>query len=1108
MKLLHFTFGSILLIFSCAKREKTNIGLLKINPDLIPPVIVLLDTVPPPKTINLKNVPATRVVTVPKAAVDSYNFINEDGQEKIKLYPPLNLKGSLPVAHFTNFDVVDGLPQGFVSCGWLDKRGRIWFGTLGGGISLYDGTGFTNFSTEQGLPHSSIRCIGEDNKGNLWFGTAGGGVCRYDGIRFTNFTTREGLADDMVFSITKDKSGNLWFGTYSGGASRFDGKKFTTLDTSSGLPSNNVNMIMEDSKGNIWFVTFGSGVCRYDGMNFTTFTTQDGLPTNYMQTLFEDSRGILWFGSFEKGVSRYDGKSFTTFTTEQGLANNTINSIEEDREGNIWLATQGGGVSRLDAKLRISNGRSGEVSTGHEMVFTNLTTRQGLSNDLVNSITKDQHENLWFGTMEGVSCYHGKALSHFSSDQGLPEDLVICIGEDTSGNIWLGTSANGLIQYDGKNFTNYTTHQGLASNRIGALWPDSRGNLWIGTLGGGLCFFDGTRFSSFTTQQGLPDNDIYTLAKDANDNLWIGTVNGVSCFDGKEFKNFTTQQGLPQNLVVSITQDTKGNMWFGTEGGGVSRFDGKKFTNFSTIHGLANNYVLDIEEDKNGNLWFGSRGGGVSRYDGSAFSIFNTHHGLPDNVVYAVEEDEEGVMWLGTNQGLATLKFKSPVLGNEAGQVDDTGVLPMSKDQLKNNELVWGIYNFSTGYPIKDLNDRAVCITKKSMKEGNWDSKGVIWACSGDGKVIRFNPNALVTSSEPPTVFIRSIKLDEQTLNWYALRNSKKDSLLIAQQNAVIYHKSQTVTEMENFQRRFENIQFDSITPFYQLPLNLVLPYKHNRVGFDFGAIETDRNFMVRYQYQLEGYENEWSLVTEKTSASYGNIAEGKYNFKLKAQSPEGVWSIPIDYHFRVLPPWWRTWWSYGTFIVLIGIAIRGLIRYRFRALLKEKRVLEQQINLRTAEVIQQKEEIAIQRDHLEQSLQNLKNTQNLLIQSAKMAALGDLTAGIAHEIQNPLNFVNNFAEINKELLDEIQEERGKEKGERDDRLESELFSSVKENEEKIHQHGKRADAIVKGMLQHSQRNVGVKEPTNINALSEDYLRLAYHGFHAKNPNFTAILNF
>lgn len=142
----------------------------------------------------------------------------------------------------------------------------------------------------------------------------------------------------------------------------------------------------------------------------------------------------------------------------------------------------------------------------------------------------------------------------------------------------------------------------------------------------------------------------------------------------------------------------------------------------------------------------------------------------------------------------------------------------------------------------------------------------------------------------------------------------------------------------------------------------------------------------------------------------------------------------------------------------------------------------------------------------LAKTLTDLQTTQSQLIQSEKMASLGELTAGIAHEIQNPLNFVNNFAEVNKELLDEIQGERRKEKGERDEHAEEQILLTLKENQEKILQHGKRADAIVKGMLQHSQKTVGVKEPTDINALAEEYLRLAYHGFRAKNPNFSAEL--
>jgi len=152
-----------------------------------------------------------------------------------------------------------------------------------------------------------------------------------------------------------------------------------------------------------------------------------------------------------------------------------------------------------------------------------------------------------------------------------------------------------------------------------------------------------------------------------------------------------------------------------------------------------------------------------------------------------------------------------------------------------------------------------------------------------------------------------------------------------------------------------------------------------------------------------------------------------------------------------------------------------------------------------------QKLEIEDQRDQTNRALEHLQQTQAQLIQSEKMASLGELTAGIAHEIQNPLNFVNNFSEVNNELIEELKMKNAKFKMPYDEE-EIELLNDIYQNNEKINHHGKRADAIVKGMLQHTRSSSGVKEPTDINALADEYLRLAYHGLRAKDNSFNATM--
>ncbi|MBK6635711.1 MAG: two-component sensor histidine kinase [Chitinophagaceae bacterium] len=242
----------------------------------------------------------------------------------------------------------------------------------------------------------------------------------------------------------------------------------------------------------------------------------------------------------------------------------------------------------------------------------------------------------------------------------------------------------------------------------------------------------------------------------------------------------------------------------------------------------------------------------------------------------------------------------------------------------------------------------------------------------------------------------------------------------------------------------------------------------------------------IKYLYKLDNYDNDWRDIGTERKATFFSLPPGKYTLRIKAINAEGSIAEKAM-SITITPPWWKTWWAYMIYALLFILAGYAVYKYQKNYIVKTERERTQQKELAQAKEI-------------EKAYTELKATQAQLVQSEKMASLGELTAGIAHEIQNPLNFVNNFSEVNTELISEMKEELNKGNIEEA----KTIANDIDENEQKIIFHGKRADAIVKGMLQHSRSSNGVKEPTNINALADEYLRLAYHGLRAKDKSFNA----
>ncbi|MES2838474.1 MAG: two-component regulator propeller domain-containing protein [Bacteroidota bacterium] len=859
---------------------------------------------------------------------------------------PVTQNSPLGIPQFTTFTSNDGLALDAISCSIMDKSGNLWFGTNGGGVSKYDGKSFMNYTMAQGLANNVVRSIIEDKKGILWIGTQGGGVSRYDGVSFSNYTTTQGLANNVVLSITEDKNQNLWFGTYGGGVSKYDGKSFKNYTVDEGLTNSVILSIAEDKRGNLWFGSDAGGVSRYDGKKFRNYTTADGLANNMICSITEDKNGNLWFGSDEGGVSKYDGKSFKNYTTAQGLVNNSVMSIIEDKIGNLWFGTQGGGVSKYDGKS-----------------FTNYTTAHGLANNLVMSIIEDKSGNIWFGTYgSGLSRYGGNSFTNYSINQGLANNMVMSITEDKSGNLWFGTYGGGVSKYSGKSFFNYSTTQGLVNDVVMCSVEDKSGSLWFGTNGGGVSRYDGKSFSNYSMAQGLVNNMIWSILEDKSGNLWFGTYgSGVIKFDGNSFTNYTTAQGLANNVVLSIIEDKSGNLWFGTNGGGVSKYNGNSFTNYTTAQGLANNMIWSITQDKSGNLWFGTDGGGVIRYDGKSFINYTTAQGLPDNVVTQVVVDNNGKnMVIATNFGMCRGVSFIPKTPFKSTKIKVPFQNNLSNEELTvYYDLVLETYNSATTYPVKDIN-----VGQNSLLQ---DSKGIYWAGTGSNAtaLVRADFNALNRNPKPPTPVLYRVKLNEENVCYYTLnsnfkiQDSKEDSTILAQQEIITYGKALSVIERDTLRKQFTGIEFNGTTSFYPIPLNLVLPYEHNNVTFEFNAVQLSRAHLLNFQYMLEGYDKTWSPVLKKHEATFGNISEGTYTFKLKVQydGPDGnnEWSEVLTYTFKVLPPWYRTWWAYSVYLFIGGFVIWLVYRWRIAALMHEKKLLEEKVEARTHQLSEQK---------------------------------------------------------------------------------------------------------------------------------------------------------
>ena len=523
----------------------------------------------------------------------------------------------------------------------------------------------------------------------------------------------------------------------------------------------------------------------------------------------------------------------------------------------------------------------------------------------------------------------------------------------------------------------------------------------------------------------------------------------------KIFRQFDESRGLISDLVFIVKQDKRGRIWLcGDKGSTLISPGANTYQTLTEANGLSGSYSSIFLESNAGNIYLGSDNG-FSILDQQLKTIINigAKNGMLPPSLYDMTEWNKQV-YIGTENGITIV---AP---------------PTQKDKP------WHFYNYakSAGFPYNDYNQATAFAT----------SYGDVWW--GAAPVLTVVHQVPTIDTMPPTVVIKGVNIMDQAVSF--VNRSALKSQLREGDSIEIGGKKYGAASLPSDSGYLvkNNIRWDSVYTSFQLPAGLRLPYHQNSFNFIFANQSAAARDKIVYRFILEGEDDAWSSITDKPlSRNYYNIKPGHYTFKVISRGLNGVWSQPASFRFKILPPWWQTWWAFLLFALIAAAIIYIIVRVRSAMLQKENRLLEKKVHLRT--------------EALHQKMEELKSAQNQLVQSEKMASLGELTAGIAHEIQNPLNFINNFSEINKELLTDMYDEIKK----GDLNAIREIAANIQSNEEKIYHHGRRADGIVKSMLQHSRSNSNItKEPTDINKLADEYLRLAYHGLRARDKSFNS----
>jgi len=941
---------------------------------------------------------------------------------------------------------------------------------------------YRHITSRDGLINSFVWEMIQDRNGFIWI-AGNNGLDRYNGhnaITFRNDPNNEAsITDGAVFSLYEDPDGYIWIGTATG-LSIFNpsDERFIQIKTPDSVPALRVvRGITPAADGSVWVGGTGGGLYRFaadtpvNGTPDTVFYPFNESMENppMFQSIEESAKGNIWIGSdqglflFDVESGRYEKPGPFEEALERVLSR-PVWKIFKDSNHSMWITTELGLVvwhNGTDEPELITSLGNGAVD---------------LTDAYMQSINEDDEGILWFGTGEiGAYRYNPgteevKSYRHNEASlNSIIEDDVHYIFKDIDGNIWLGYHNVGITvmytqpwQYQFISVTD-TPDPTHPLNNIQRVVDDENGNLWLATRHGIV------KIDSDTNEMVRYLHDPQNMADDNPVNQLVGFN-----FDGDRLLTYShantmytfpidreqfIEIAIPDSITfANMTTVSDNHYYFGTFQTGYLLQVDKESLGLNIIEpprrlpDNSDNRAVEPYVGPDGKMYvkYSYLDGGNFNWDfflfdpdEESFTKFELQAPAGINISHPslLSSTENGVFWTVTNRGL----LKEDLMNNESSflfQNEAAIIAETSLGIMEDHEgYLWmgGINEIMKLDPVKEILTILEADPARKpdffRKPTQLNNGDIIFP--GVGGYVRFDSNH---QQENPTI---------QNIHVIELRSGADTySTISAAGNYEIDHAN-------------SNISLTYLAMNYRTPAD------------------------TRYRYRLIGHNDEWTEVGIQRSVFLANLPPGNYIFQVQAGQRFGNYSdSTAELNIAILPPWWRTIPAYLFFALLFAGSVFMVDRaQRKRVISKEREIT------REKELAQAKE--------IEVAYENLKTAKEQLVQQEKLASLGQLTAGIAHEIKNPLNFVNNFSEVSDEMIDELKE--ALRSGDLDQA--NEIATDIGSNLKTIHKHGIRADGIVKSMLQHSRGGSGKMEPTPLNPLIIEYVNLAFHGMRAgKEP--------